>query len=202
MGRCGAPIANTRVMLSPIADIHENTNDSSSFYAKGHLLVASKCIMEGYMDSIGGVGDDGFYIHEDGRGYYKTGDIAVIHNDGFFEIIGRVKESIKLSNGEYISLSNIENVLKSSSKYILNIICAARNGDKNVVAIVIPSEQFVKSISQRDNDNDTFYNNSKVKSDLPLSFDFNEDPEIISKFMHEISTNTAIKDSLSRYRNF
>ncbi len=69
-------------------------------FVNGELWLRGKNIFEGY---LGDVAEDAF---EDG--WFKTGDLARLDEDGFLYITGRVKEIIVLSNGENISPAEVE----------------------------------------------------------------------------------------------
>lgn len=72
----------------------------------GELHVSSPVLVAGY---IGKESDD-FYIGDDGRRWFVTGDQASIDHNGRVFIVGRYKEMI-IRGGENISPAAIENVL-------------------------------------------------------------------------------------------
>ncbi len=69
-------------------------------FVDGELWLKGKNLFEGYM---GPVEEQSF---EDG--WFKTGDLAHLDEDGFLYITGRIKEIIVLSNGENISPAEVE----------------------------------------------------------------------------------------------
>ncbi len=69
-------------------------------FENGELWLRGKNMLDGY---LGGVGEESF---EDG--WFKTGDLAHLDEDGFLYITGRVKEIIVLSNGENVSPAEVE----------------------------------------------------------------------------------------------
>jgi len=70
-------------------------------------------------------------------GYFCTGDIGVIDEDGYLSITGRIKDIIVTAGGKNISPQNLENSLKAS-RYIEQI---AIIGDKRkfLSALVVPA---------------------------------------------------------------
>ena len=76
-------------------------------------------------------------------GWFATGDIGVLTSDGSIKIIDRVKQLVKLSQGEYISLTNL-NEAYSAAKGVANIYVYADSLHNHPVAIVIPDENKIK----------------------------------------------------------
>lgn len=71
-------------------------------------------------------------------GWFKTGDIGNIDDDGFLSITDRKKELLKTSGGKFIAPQPIENKLKANSL----VGQAALVGDKHKFACVIISPNF------------------------------------------------------------
>ena len=71
----------------------------------GDLLVRGPWIIDSYFK-----GEGSPLVHdEQGRGWFPTGDVATIDEDGFMQITDRSKDVIK-SGGEWISSIDIENI--------------------------------------------------------------------------------------------
>jgi fatty-acyl-CoA synthase len=69
---------------------------------QGHLKVKGHSVVERYYAARA--------TALDGEGYFDTGDLAIIDDDGFIEICGRSKDLIK-SGGEWINPTEIENIV-------------------------------------------------------------------------------------------
>ncbi|RKQ71462.1 fatty-acyl-CoA synthase [Litorimonas taeanensis] len=69
--------------------------------AEGHLHVRGPWISSGYFK---GAGEDSFT----NDGWFRTGDVAVLHPTGYLEITDRSKDVIK-SGGEWVSSIEVEN---------------------------------------------------------------------------------------------
>lgn len=67
----------------------------------GELWLKGKNLMDGYLDP-----KDNEASYEDG--WFKTGDLVRVDEDGFYYITGRIKEVIVLPNGENVSPAEVE----------------------------------------------------------------------------------------------
>ncbi|REC95696.1 fatty-acyl-CoA synthase [Kushneria indalinina DSM 14324] len=72
----------------------------------GHLMLRGNTIMQGYIKNPDATRE------AMGRGWLDTGDIAVMHEDGYIEIRDRAKDII-ISGGESISSIEIEEIMMS-----------------------------------------------------------------------------------------
>jgi long-chain acyl-CoA synthetase len=98
----------------------------------GEILVKGPTVFQGYWE-----------MPEETRnsfvdGWFKTGDIGELDNEGFLSITDRKKDLIKTSGGKFIAPQPIENALKSN----VLIAQAAVIGDKRKYASVILSPHF------------------------------------------------------------
>jgi len=75
-------------------------------------------------------------------GYFHTGDIGEIDNEGFLKITDRKKEMFKTSGGKYISPQLLENVMKQS-RFIEQIMVIG-DGQKMPAALIQPNFDFIK----------------------------------------------------------
>lgn len=76
------------------------------------------------------------------NGYFHTGDIGNIDENGFLSITDRKKEMFKTSGGKYIAPQIIENTMKQS-RFIEQIMVIG-DGEKMPGAFIQPSFDFVK----------------------------------------------------------
>ncbi|OCF41417.1 hypothetical protein I317_04808 [Kwoniella heveanensis CBS 569] len=77
-------------------------------------------------------------------GWFKTGDIGQWNKDGTLSIIDRVKNLIKLSNGEYLALDKLESVYKHCDSVMMLCVCASPYAARPI-AIVYPHEGNMRS---------------------------------------------------------
>lgn len=76
-------------------------------------------------------------------GYFHTGDIGEIDNEGFLKITDRKKEMFKTSGGKYISPQLLENAMKQS-RFIEQIMVIG-DGQKMPAAFIQPNFEYVKT---------------------------------------------------------
>jgi long-chain acyl-CoA synthetase len=75
-------------------------------------------------------------------GYFHTGDIGEIDEEGFLKITDRKKEMFKTSGGKYIAPQLLENAMKQS-RFIEQIMVIG-DGQKMPAAFIQPNFEFVK----------------------------------------------------------
>lgn len=75
-------------------------------------------------------------------GYFHTGDIGEVDQDGFLKITDRKKEMFKTSGGKYIAPQLLENAMKQS-RFIEQIMVIG-DGQKMPAAFIQPNFEFVK----------------------------------------------------------
>lgn len=75
-------------------------------------------------------------------GWFKTGDIARLNDDGTFAITDRAKNLVKLSHGEYIALENLESKYRNCNS-IKNVCLIAESDKSYIIAVVEPADDKV-----------------------------------------------------------
>ena len=98
---------------------------------EGELLVKSRSLMSGYYNDIEGTKE----VLKDG--WYYTGDLAEIDDEGYVNLVGRKKNLIILSNGENISPEEIEKKWMKCP-FVAEVVITEHK-DK-LAAIIYPSE--------------------------------------------------------------
>ncbi|KAI9699331.1 MAG: hypothetical protein M1836_002941 [Candelina mexicana] len=110
-GNCGTPAPCIEACLLDVPDMDYLSSDKP--YPRGELLLRGPArFKEYYRDEQ----ETSKVILEDG--WFRTGDICSIDEMGRFTIIDRVKNVLKLAQGEYISPERIENVFLSHCSYL------------------------------------------------------------------------------------
>lgn len=72
-------------------------------------------------------------------GWFKTGDVATFCDDGTLKITDRAKNLVKLSQGEYIALENLESKYRDA-RSIKNICLVAHSDRSYIIGIVEPDD--------------------------------------------------------------
>ena len=103
----------------------------------GEILCKGPNIMMGYYK------DEALTKEVLADGYFHTGDIGEIDNQGFLKITDRKKEMFKTSGGKYISPQLLENAMKQS-RFIEQIMVIG-DGQKMPAAFIQPNFEFVKA---------------------------------------------------------
>ncbi len=122
-------------------------------------------------------------------GWFKTGDIGVIDEDGFLKITDRKKDIIVSSAGKKVAPQNIENILKTSP-YISNAVVI---GDKRkyLSALITLENLAIQSYAK---ENNLMENNGFI--------DLVKNPKIIKFIEEEIKTKTADSADFEQIRKF
>ncbi|WP_332021357.1 AMP-dependent synthetase/ligase [Kaistella sp.] len=108
-------------------------------------------------------------------GYFKTGDIGHIDDEGYLHITDRKKEMFKTSGGKYIAPQVIENQAKAS-KFIEQIMVVG-DGEKMPCALIQPDFNFVQHWAERKNINigktpEEIANSTELKERIGKEIDY------------------------------
>jgi long-chain acyl-CoA synthetase len=115
-------------------------------------------------------------------GWFKTGDIGNIDDDGFLRITDRKKELFKTSGGKYIAPSPIEQKIKGSR--FVNQVVLIGNNRKFVSALIVPDFEVLKNYAEI----------KELVLKTPSEFCRNE--QIIDLFQREV---TKLTEGLARF---
>ncbi|MFT5425615.1 MAG: acyl-[acyl-carrier-protein]-phospholipid O-acyltransferase [Gammaproteobacteria bacterium] len=96
LGAVGRPVSKMEYYLEPVEGIEEG----------GRLFVKGPNVMLGYLLPDGD-GEVQASASDRGPGWYDTGDIVKVDEDGYFYILGRAKRFAKIA-GEMVSLTAVE----------------------------------------------------------------------------------------------
>ncbi|MFY9114148.1 MAG: long-chain fatty acid--CoA ligase [Dethiobacteria bacterium] len=166
-GTVGQPIKNTEAKISE----------------EGELLIKGPQVMAGY------------YKNEEATkevmtpdGFFKTGDMGEIDEEGYLKITGRIKDIIVTAGGKNISPQNIENSIKGS-RFIEQI---AIIGDKRrfLSALVVPTFPELEAWAKQKGI--SFTDSSELLTN----------PQVLDLYRKEIDKHTAQFARVEQIRQF
>ena len=114
-----------------VPDIDVKISDS------GEVLIKGPIVMQGYyndVDSTDEVLDEG---------WYKTGDLGYLDDEGFLTLTGRCKNLIILSNGENVSPEELEADFQKYDE-VQEVLVYEENGI--IIADIYPNEEYRKKM--------------------------------------------------------
>jgi len=142
VGRAGAPLYNVDIKLVNWEEGNYRVTDTPS--PRGEVHVGGDNVAVGYWKRDEETKEN--FYEENGRRWFRTGDIGTFDNDGVLRIIDRKKDLVKLQHGEYVSYGRTESILKTAP--IVENICAYADPARDfIVAIVIPDKKSLAEIA-------------------------------------------------------
>ncbi|AYV55816.1 long-chain fatty acid--CoA ligase [Leptospira kmetyi] len=136
VGTVGKIFPETQVRIVDVATGKNIYPSSNPFGKKGELIVKGPQVMKGYYKNAEATEK----VLQDG--WFKTGDLAVLTANSYLKIVGRIKETIVLSNGENLEPVPIEAKLQESP---LIEACMVVGQDKKFPGVlVVPNLENLK----------------------------------------------------------
>ncbi len=167
VGTVGRPIRNVKVRVA----------------TDGELEVTGPGIMLGYYQK-----DEATKAAFTEDGWFRTGDIGSIDDDGFLSITDRKKELFKTSGGKYIAPSPIEQMLRSSR--FVNQAVLVGNERKFPAALIVPNFEMLESYA-------------KLKElDIKTPSEFCQHPRILDLFTRQIEAMTPNLAKFEKVKKF
>ncbi len=102
IGSIGKPMPHSNVL---VLDIHNNEVQENE---TGELLIAGKHLTLGYYKNHEEFQKNLYF--KDGLSYFRTGDLVQFDHDGFFYVVGRLKD-MYISGGENVYPGEVEKVI-------------------------------------------------------------------------------------------
>ena len=123
----------------------------------------------------GGVCFTGYYKNPqltaqviDSEGYIHTGDKGIIDEEGFITIVGRLKELVKTSVGEYIAPVPLEQAIAKAPFIDLSMVVAEKR--KFVSVLIFPNFEVVRGLKKANNmehlSDEDFLNSDYIKNEM------------------------------------
>lgn len=168
-GRVGAPTVICDIRLENWEEANYRSTDSP--YPRGEIVVGGDNVSAGYHKLPEQTKE--CFFQENGKQWFRTGDIGEFHPDGSMTIIGKLllrltpifqnfpqshsfkslfvstdrkKDLVKLQLGEYVSLGKVETELKTCP--VVENICVYGDAFKAyTVALVVPNPRGLEEIA-------------------------------------------------------
>lgn len=115
-GTVGKPIAGNHIKIAP----------------DGEILIKGDNVMKGYYNNPSATKD---VMTKDG--YFMTGDIGIIDEDGFLVITDRKKDIIVTANGKNVAPQSIES--RIGQDYYVEQVVIIGDRQKYITALIVPS---------------------------------------------------------------
>jgi long-chain acyl-CoA synthetase len=217
IGRSGHPVSCVTIKLVNWPE--GNYFVTNKPYPQGEVIIGSEAVAQGYY-KMEKETKEAFY-DEDGKRWFRTGDIAEIHDDGAIQIIDRKKDLVKLQHGEYISLGKVESELKTCQ--IVENICVYCDSTKTYcIALVQPAEIGLANLAKSIGVSGTYselckdpkvikaatevivaYGKSKklIKFEIPTKIALCEDPWTPDTGLTTAAFKIKRKDVVEKYKN-
>lgn len=143
VGTVGPPAYGAEVKLVDWEEGGYLTTDQPN--PRGEVMIKSKAVSCGYFKQPL-LTQEAFEKDDDGKLWFRTGDIGEFQANGCLKIIDRKKFLVKLQMGEYVSPGKVEAELKCCP--VVDNICLFADPSKNhTVAIVIPNLSALQSMT-------------------------------------------------------
>lgn len=155
LGTVGKPIRNTKIRIA----------------SDGEIEASGPGVMLGYYNKEQATRDT---FTDDG--WFRTGDIGEIDEDGFLKITDRKKELFKTSGGKYIAPSHIEQMIRSSR--FVNQVVLIGNERKFASALIVPNFEML----------DSYAKHKGFKQMSPA--EYCSDPKILDLFERQVAATT------------
>jgi long-chain acyl-CoA synthetase len=125
-GNCGGACGANELCLRDVPDMEYFSTDKP--HPRGELLIRGNTVFREYWRNPE---ETDKVLDKDG--WFATGDICSVDELGRFKVIDRVKNLLKLAQGEYVSPERIENVYLANLSFLQ---AAYVHGDSDKAALV------------------------------------------------------------------
>merc|ERR1712055_67158 len=141
-GRVGAPPQDVDLKLVNWDEGGYTVNDAEG--PRGEIVIGGGHVAKEYYGMPEKTAEE--FFNDNGKRWFKTGDVGQMMPDGTIRIIDRKKDLVKLQGGEYVSLGKVESLLKIHPA--VDNICVVADSNKNYcVALVVPGEVYLDMLA-------------------------------------------------------
>ena len=141
-GRVGAPLQEVDMKLLNWDEGGYTVTDQQG--PRGEIVVGGGHVAKEYYAMPEKTEEE--FFNENGKRWFRTGDIGQMMPDGTMKVIDRKKDLVKLQGGEYVSLGKVESLLKIHPA--IENICVCGDSSKGyVVCLVIPAQTYLDTVA-------------------------------------------------------
>ena len=174
-GSCGTPVDRMEVRI--LSDDPQNV--------AGEIVTRGTNLMTGYFKN-----QEATDAAIDEKGWYHTGDLGTMSEDGHIFIRGRIKNMLLGANGQNVYPEEIED--KLNAMVMVSESLVIQRGDK-LVALVYPDKDEVVSFSKKELANIMEQNRQELNNTLPVY------SRISAIELQEVEFEKTPKKSIKRY---
>ena len=144
--------------------IAENGDVNEDGYAEGEVQIKGKNVMLGYYNNEEATRDA---FTEDG--WFRTGDVGYLDEEGFLYVTGRLKSVIVLDNGKNVFPEEIEEYLESIEQIAECVVVGRKDEDgaTKLYALIYPTADFSEKTSAEEMQKFFEEEISKINHKLP-----------------------------------
>ncbi|HVG17579.1 MAG TPA: AMP-binding protein, partial [Blastocatellia bacterium] len=151
----GLPILQGYGLTETSPSVTCNTEDRNRIGTVGPVIdgVSVRIAEDGEIFVKGDTVMRGYYNRPDENekaftpdGWFRTGDIGHVDEDGFLVITDRKKDLIKTSGGKYVAPQRVESLIKSS-RFVSQVFVVG-NARKFPSALIVPNMELVRSYAE------------------------------------------------------
>eukprot|EP00088_Acartia_fossae_P064569 TRINITY_DN79496_c0_g1_i1.p1 TRINITY_DN79496_c0_g1~~TRINITY_DN79496_c0_g1_i1.p1 ORF type:complete len:709 (-),score=80.37 TRINITY_DN79496_c0_g1_i1:67-2193(-) len=193
IGRVGPPMAGVEVKLINWDEGNYTVTDRPN--PRGEICIGGEAVAKGYFKKDE-LNRESFFV-ENGKRWFKSGDIGEYDKTGSLKIIDRKKDLVKLQLGEYVSLGKVESQLKTHP-LVENICVYADSFQSHTVAIMVPIKnallKYAQELGKSGQDYESLCNDSDIKQAVLNTLSIHGKNRNLEKF--EMPTNLTLSPDI------
>ncbi|KZT69006.1 acetyl-CoA synthetase-like protein [Daedalea quercina L-15889] len=182
-GTVGPPLCNTEIKLIDVPSMGYSAEDKP--FPRGEICFRGDHSFKGYYKD-----EKNTKATIDADGWIHTGDVGLMDKCGRLKIIDRVKNIMKLAQGEYVALENIENVY-SSCPLVAQVFVYGDSLQSYLLAVVVPDPVLLSHLLSK-------LGRHVSSADIPGLQESLSDPKVNAAVLSEL-TKTAQENKLKGF---